>query len=215
MKKIAFFVGLISVLLHTINLSAHCQMPCGIYHDDMVFSMVDQYIETMYKGISMIKESKFTTPFERNNFIRWVNLKDKASDEMASLITTYFLQQKIKPGESDTAKRLESAHKMLFGLTAIKQNADLKMINDFADEWENFKQMYHVMNYECQIEIINRRKRERDFELKSKDKKQTTTQNNQLKPEILTQDNEHSHEGDHDHSHDDHDHSHGDHDHTH
>lgn len=191
MKKSALLIGIAAFICHTGSLSAHCQMPCGIYHDEMVFNQIDQYIETMYKGITELKNSKFSNPLERNNFIRWVSLKDSASDEMANLITEYFLQQKIKPGEPDTTKRLVSAHKMLFELTAIKQNVDLKMIEDFADEWENFKQMFHVLNYECQIDIINRRKRQRDFELK----KQPDTQNE-------------SHDDDHDHSHDDHDHTH-------
>lgn len=175
-----------TLIFHMGSLAAHCQMPCGIYHDEMVFNQIDQYIETMYKGLTEIKNSKFSTPLERNNFIRWVMLKETASDEMANLITQYFLQQKIKPGEPDTAKRLVSAHKMLFELTAIKQNVDLAMIDNFADEWEKFKQMFHVMNYECQIDIINRRKRQKDFELQ----KQQGTQE------------------DHDHSHDNHDHTH-------
>lgn len=202
MKKNALLVGIASFICHTGSLAAHCQMPCGIYHDEMVFNQIDQYIETMYKGMTELKNSKFSNPLERNNFIRWVALKESASDEMANLITQYFLQQKIKPGEPDTAKRLVSAHKMLFELTAIKQNVDLKMIEDFADEWENFKQMFHVMNYECQIDIINRRKRQRDFELT----KQPDTQKDHSPDE--GNDHDHTHDGDHDHSHDDHDHSH-------
>ena len=116
----------------------------------MTFNQIDQYIETMYKGMTELKTSKFATPMERNNFTRWVLLKETASDEMANLITQYFLQQKIKPGEPDTAKRLVSAHKMLFELTAIKQNVEVKMVEDFADEWENFKKsicsMSSIMN---------------------------------------------------------------------
>lgn len=162
---------------------------------------IHQYIETMYKGITELKNSKFSTPMERNNFTRWVMLKESASDEMANLITQYFLQQKIKPGEPDTAKRLTSAHKMLFELTAIKQNVDLKMIEDFADEWENFKQMFHVLNYECQIDIINRRKRQRDFDLKNQPN--AAGSSSQVGKEPV-----HTHDDDHDHSHDDHDHSH-------
>ena len=192
MKKNTLLAGIALFICHTGSLTAHCQMPCGIYHDEMVFNQVDQYIETMYKGITELKNSKFSNSVERNNFIRWVTLKESASDEMANLITQYFLQQKIKPGEPDTAKRLVSAHKMLFELTAIKQNVDLKMIEDFADEWENFKQMFHVLNYECQIDIINRRKRERDFELK----KQPNVQQDHSHDDA-----DHSHDGDHDHSH--------------
>lgn len=158
------------------NLVAHCQMPCGIYHDDMAFDQIDQYIETMYKGISVINDSKFTTPHERNETIRWVVLKDNSSTEAAEFITTYFLQQKIKPGEPDTPTRLTSAHKLLFLLVAIKQNTDLQMIKEFATEWEKFKLMFHREGYECQIEKMKEEKiKEAEAKVKadlSKDKKE-------------------------------------------
>lgn len=195
MNKHLFLSGFVALMFKVGSLIAHCQMPCGIYHDEMVFNQIDQYIETMYKGITELKNSKFSTPFERNNFIRWVMLKDKASDEIANLITEYFLQQKIKPNEPDTVKRLVGAHNMLFELVAIKQNVDLKMLDAFADDWENFKQMFHVMNYECQIDIINRRKRQRDFDLKET-------------PNAKSEKSEHSHDGEGGHSHDEHVHSH-------
>ena len=194
MKQKIFLVGIATFICRVSFLTAHCQMPCGIYHDEMVFNQIDQYIETMYKGITELKNNPFSTPLERNNFTRWVLLKETASDEMANLITQYFLQQKIKSGEPDTAKRLAIAHKMLFELTAIKQNVDLKMVEDFADEWESFKQMFHVMNYECQIDIINRRKRQRDFELKNQ--KIVPGQSSDKQAE------EHNHDHDHDHTHD-------------
>lgn len=207
MKINVLIAGIFAFICHINSLSGHCQMPCGIYHDELVFNQIDQYIETMYKGITELKNSKFTSPFERNNFVRWVMLKDSASDEIAVLITEYFLQQKIKPGEPDTVKRLTSAHKMLFELTAIKQNVDLKMIEDFADEWENFKQMFHVLNYECQIDIIKRRKRERDFELKNKGSSDTTNSTIKTQDPVNKESSfEHSH--DHEHTHDDHEHTH-------
>jgi nickel superoxide dismutase len=148
-------------LLHS-TLSAHCQMPCGVYHDNMVYDMIDQYVETMYKGMSVLKDSKFHGTHDWNEFIRWVILKEKESDETAKLIMTYFLQQKIKPGEADNAKKLESAHKLLFLLVGIKQNTDVKFVKEFLDEWEDFKEMFHVEGYQCQVELLKQRKKETD-----------------------------------------------------
>src|SRR6187401_3317671 len=101
MLKRLFMLGVVGVTSWTGSLEAHCQMPCGIYHDDMVFDQVDQYIETMYKGISILNENKSATARDKCEFVRWVCLKEKASDETAQLLTSYFLQQKIKPGEAD------------------------------------------------------------------------------------------------------------------
>ncbi len=170
------------------NLNAHCQMPCGIYHDDMVFDQIDQYIETMYKGIFVINDSKFATTHDRNETIRWVILKEKASDETALLITQYFLQQKIKPDEPDTNKRLVNAHKLLFLIVAIKQNADLQTVKNFSAEWEKFKLMFHREGYECEMEKIK---------LKEDAKKRDDAKSGTSSKVDESHDHDHDHEHDH------------------
>lgn len=134
------------------TLEAHCQLPCGIYHDNMVYDQVDQFVETVYKGISVMNDSKFNSVKDKNEFIRWVIEKEKSCNDTAELITKYFLQQKIKPDEDDTVKRIVSAHKLLFMLTAIKQNTDLDFVKQFIAEWEKFKLMFHREGYECEME---------------------------------------------------------------
>ncbi len=158
----ALALALITPFVHV---EAHCQMPCGIYHDDMVYDRIDQYVETMVKAVSMLNKNDFSSPFESNRFVRWVIEKENASDEAASIILKFFLQQKIKPDEPDTAKRLESAHKLLFLLVAIKQNSDVSIVDEFSDEWDAFKNMFHVEGYECKIEMLKEKKRLKASEL--------------------------------------------------
>ena len=156
MKK-ALFLTAAALLIGQFPLQSHCQLPCGVYHDDLVFDQIDQYIETMYKGITVIKDSKFETVADRNETVRWVLQKDKASDEAAMTITTYFLQQKIKPSEADTEKKVLSAHKLLFLLVKIKQNVDRDIVVEFSKEWDNFKGMFHREGYECEIEKLKQK----------------------------------------------------------
>lgn len=131
---------------------SHCQMPCGIYHDDMVYDQIDQYVETMYKAMWELNELKLDTPKERNQFVRWVMQKDKNSDEAAELLCYYFLEQKIKPDEPDTLKRLVSLHKLLFLTVQIKQNVDIEIVKQFKKEWDDFKLMFHREGYKCEME---------------------------------------------------------------
>lgn len=150
MKKWLF--GCIGGCVFAVNsLFAHCQMPCGIYHDDMVFDQIDQYVETMVKAVTVLEDNKFSTLSERNEAIRWVMEKESESNNVAELITCFFLQQKIKPGESDTAKRVLSAHKLLFFLVKIKQTVDISVVSDFYEEWEKFKLMFHIEGYKCKV----------------------------------------------------------------
>jgi nickel superoxide dismutase len=185
MFLISFFLCLISLN----GLAAHCQLPCGIYHDDMAYDQIDQYIETMYKGITVINDSQFKTPRERNETIRWVMLKDKESDKMAHLITSYFLQQKISLNDPDLTKKLTAAHKLLFLLVTIKQNTDRNIVKDFAAEWDKFKLMFHVEGYECEIQKLKKKRWD------------------EARKHALEHSHDHQHEGD-EHDHADHDHHH-------
>lgn len=202
------FVGTILGLCCHSQLIAHCQMPCGIYHDEMVFDQIDQFIETIVKGISVLEDNKFSTVQERNAFTRWIVQKEKSADDTAHLILTYFLQQKIKPGEDDTAKRVLSAHQLLFYLVQIKQTVDYKVLNDFYEEWERFKLMFHIEGYKCKVSHakLMKENEKRDQALKQQVEGKAEDKD---KGEAL---DDHSHEHD-DHSHD-HEHPH-DHDHHH
>ncbi len=189
MKKIAMILATAASLLGTERLIAHCQMPCGIYHDEMVYEEIDQYVETMYKGMTVLGENKFSTSHERNEIIRWIYQKEKQSNKAADLIVSYFLQQKIKPGEKDTPQRVISAHRLLFLIVCIKQNTDRQMVKDFSEEWEKFKLFFHREGYECEME----KKR------LAKDAEKRKESSSSAK--------------DHDHTHDDHTHDHDDHTH--
>jgi len=190
MKKLCTLLAALGIFSQ-VMLNAHCQMPCGIYHDEIAFDQIDQYIETMYKAISEINENKEQTPKDRTQLIRWVYQKEIQTDEAGALICTYFLQQKIKPDADDTTKKLICAHKLLFLLVQIKQNCDIKLIHDFMDEWSNFKLMFHREGYECKIEKMKLEKWQKDREqLESKEQADHT------------HDHDH-HDHDHDHPHED------------
>ncbi|CRX38152.1 superoxide dismutase [Ni] [Estrella lausannensis] len=144
------------------GLHGHCQMPCGIYHDDMVYDLIDQYVETMHKAISELKMIKFDTVQDKNQFIRWIMQKEKMSDDVSDLIMKYFLQQKIKPDEQDTAEKVVSAHKLLFLAVCMKQVPELKTLYEFMEEWKKFKHMFHREGYSCKIEEIKLKKWEQE-----------------------------------------------------
>ena len=138
MQKALFL--LITLISHQL-LHSHCQMPCGIYDDALVFKYVDQYIETMQKGVKELNSLGSDTPNKRAQFIRWVALKEEQSNQVAELITTYFLQQVVKPVEESTPKVL-AIHRLLFLLVKIKQNSDDIQVNNFLKEWTQFKQFF-------------------------------------------------------------------------
>lgn len=192
MKKLIF------CFLSPLSLIAHCQMPCGIYHDNMVYDQIDQYVETMYKGITVLNDNKFSSVKERNEFARWVYEKEHETKDAADLILRYFLQQKIKPGEADTVKRLTSAHKLLFLMVAIKQGVDLETVKEFNAEWERFKLMFHREGYECEME---KKEFKQLNELREAQSKKAREEDAKEHPHDHDHDHDHPHDHDHDHKH--------------
>lgn len=154
MKKSIATAALSTCLMVGSSLSAHCQMPCGIYHDDMVFDQIDQYVETMYKECNILNNNKFANVHDRLEFTRWVINGENMTDDIAcDIFLKYFLQQKIKPGESDTPQKVAIIHKLLFLMVQIKQTCDTKVVLEFGEEWENLKDLFHPEGYECQVEL--------------------------------------------------------------
>ncbi|MBS4169038.1 superoxide dismutase [Ni] [Parachlamydia sp. AcF125] len=184
MKKKLLVSGVFALLTWGTSLYSHCQMPCGVYHDNMIYDQIDQYVETMAKGITVLTDNKFTTLHDKNEFMRWVMTKEMESNKVAELVTTYFLQQKIKPDEEDSAKKAEMAHRLLFLLVGIKQNIDMKMVKNFQEQWEKFKLLFHVEGYECKMGQIKLKEWE---EARERAKKQEAA--------------DHAHDHSHDHAH--------------
>lgn len=140
MKKILCGV----LLLYKAFIYSHCQMPCGIYHDQMVYDKVDEYYETMFKAVSALEDNQFSSDENYNQFIRWVMTKEKQSDDTAHLLVEYFLQQKIKPSkDQETLDQVQVIHNLLFMLVQIKQTIDLNIVKRFGKEWEHFKYLFH------------------------------------------------------------------------
>lgn len=95
-----------SLLLNSGSAMAHCQIPCGIYDDEVRFSLLKEHINTIEKSIAQIQTFAAAEKADLNQTTRWVNNKDAHADKFAAIVTEYFLAQRIKP--SDPAD--EEAH---------------------------------------------------------------------------------------------------------
>jgi len=162
--KNIFLASAVACFSLTSSLSAHCQMPCGIYNDQMMYDQVNQFYLTAFKAVKALEHNEFTTDEDKNQFVRWVMTKERLCNETAMLLTTYFFQQKIMPID-DNIDLVKSLHKLLFQLVAIKQNVDIKLVKEFGKEWENFKQLFHPET-EC-VPVIKESSHHKEETLKS------------------------------------------------
>ncbi len=134
---------------HTV--SAHCQMPCGIYHDQMRIDMMNEDIETIEKAMNSINEISASESKDYNQLVRWVDTKEMHADKIMEIVTEYFMAQRVKlvdssdeAGYSKYLKQLEKLHHIQVYAMKCKQTTDLANVNKLKELVKEFADMYFV-----------------------------------------------------------------------
>ncbi|MHC5082894.1 MAG: superoxide dismutase [Ni] [Planctomycetota bacterium] len=128
---------------------AHCQIPCGIYDDTARIEAVAEHITTIEKSMKQIVELSRAKSPDHNQVVRWVNNKDQHADELAEIVTYYFMAQRVKPGADKGSQayqqyveQLTLLHEMLVTSMKCKQTTDLAHIASLRAQLEKFKAAY-------------------------------------------------------------------------
>jgi len=141
--KLLLTIVVMSLSAMSIPLNAHCQLPCGIYHDDLRFASLEEDIQTLNKAIAEIKANSTGSPEGNNQLVRSVNLKDEYADKIAHVMTFYFLQQRLKPGQKNLAPLLHSSFIILQLSAQLKASIDTGLVDALSEQIANFKKLYN------------------------------------------------------------------------
>jgi nickel superoxide dismutase len=149
-KMFVSMVIVVLVLIASSVVHSHCQIPCGIYGDNMRFNMMTEHMTTIEKSIKMINEISGELKPDMNQLVRWVQNKEVHADELSHIITYYFMGQRVKPvvktNTEEYQKYLEKLtllHQMLVYSMKAKQTAELSIINQLTELLTNFKKAYY------------------------------------------------------------------------
>jgi nickel superoxide dismutase len=144
---LALFVAV--VLAAGNRAEAHCEIPCGIYGDDLRFSMLQEDIATIEKSMTKVVELSADPVANANQITRWILNKEKHADHIREIATQYFMTQRIKwPDEDDAAavsaytEHLGSLHKMLVYAMKSKQTTDTMWTQKLHDTVHAFQEAY-------------------------------------------------------------------------
>ncbi len=148
---LAAVVIVATLLAPTVGVSAHCQIPCGIYDDAMRFTMLEEHITTIEKSMNSITKLSEEPAGNANQLVRWTLNKDNHVDALAEIVTEYFLQQRIKPVasiEGEDGKRylakLRLCHEMLVASMRAKQTTDLQHVEKLRVLVGEFRTLYQA-----------------------------------------------------------------------
>ncbi len=119
-------LSLAVLCLFTSVAMAHCQVPCGIYGDQLRFEQLLEDEHTISKAQLQLHE---IAGGERdaqaiNQLGRWIQTKEDHATRIQDTITHYFLAQRIKVDSPDYMKQLKAAHEVIVAAMKCKQSAD-------------------------------------------------------------------------------------------
>jgi nickel superoxide dismutase len=149
MKRTALAsLALFVVLCSTTPAAAHCQIPCGIYDDELRVQLIEEHITTVEKSMTQIVALGKGNPVDYNQLVRWVGNKEKHAQEIQDIVTAYFMAQRIKPAGHGSDEEKVYAHKLML-IHAIqihamkaKQSTDLEQIEILRKLVKKFRVAY-------------------------------------------------------------------------
>ena len=146
-KTLAVLVVLL-VGSFTFDASAHCEIPCGIYGDEMRFDMIEENCQTVEKSMAKIIQLKMMD-VKSDQLVRWVNNKEIHSNNIQNIITQYFMFQRVKPVKSDDDEDMEAyrnklvlLHKILVQAMKCKQTTKISHVKKIRELLYSFKMVY-------------------------------------------------------------------------
>ena len=128
---------------------SHCQIPCGIYDDQMRFTMIEENILTIEKSMKQIGKLSKQPDKNFNQIVRWTLNKENHADEIARIVSYYFLAQRVKPADSKDAKahkeylaEITVLHEMIVQAMKAKQTTDLVHAEKLRSLLKVFHKLY-------------------------------------------------------------------------
>ena len=150
MKKTFAIITLLSFFLAITKIaSAHCEVPCGIYQDELRIELIKEHIQTIEKAMNQIIEIQKSDNINYNQLVRWINTKEEHAKKIQEIAEQYFLTQRVKFADpSDKEKyvkyttQLALLHQIIVYSMKTKQTTDLKFIKELNTSVTKFEKSY-------------------------------------------------------------------------
>ena len=144
MKKIflQILVGCSFIFILSVQAFAHCEIPCGIYDDEMRIKIINEHIVTVEKSMDQIIKLEKEEHHNSNQLVRWIMNKEHHAGEIQEIVTQYFMTQRIKLDTKNYEKKLGLLHQMLIYSMKCKQTTDLANVSKLKELVNDFKALY-------------------------------------------------------------------------
>jgi nickel superoxide dismutase len=142
-------LALLSLTMSTQMVSAHCEIPCGIYGDEQRIEILNEHIATVEKSMQQAAALSQEEEVNYNQLVRWVMNKETHAEFIQEIVFQYFMTQRVKPVDSTNkgaydayVAQLTTLHGMAVHAMKAKQTTDLQHVEALRELLSNFKAMY-------------------------------------------------------------------------
>ncbi len=147
MKNHQIFGIAILLVGWTSNLWAHCEVPCGIYGDQLRFEKMLEDQRTISKAItSIIELASKDDALSRNQLARWVATKEQHATAVQHAISQYFMSQRLMEDHGGYVEKLTSAHAVMVAAMKCKQSTDIDAGDRLRESILEFHRIYTGKN---------------------------------------------------------------------
>ena len=149
---LVFTVACATLITFAVRVNAHCQVPCGIFADQLRFELMLEDHKTIAKAMVQINELTGKKDAKSaNQLARWVATKEEHAKNTQKIIADYFMAQRIKTTDkAGYTSKLTAAHAVMVAAMKSKQNVDQatadalrKSILDFYRAYEGKEPKLH------------------------------------------------------------------------
>ena len=138
---------------------AHCEIPCGIYNDELRIALLYEHFTTIEKAMNKITELSNAPDKDYMMITRWTMAKEEHAKKVQEIVDQYFLTQRVKPVDETDADKFAKYQKQLTVLHHItiyamktKQTTDLKYVEHLRATLAQFEDLYFEGKHRHQIE---------------------------------------------------------------
>jgi len=136
------FLSLACLLVGAVSSFAHCQVPCGVYTDEMRFTMIEEDLQTIEKAMGKITQLSAASKPDYATLTRWTTTKESHADNIQKIVSEYFMTQRIKPDAEKYAEKLATLHQMLISAMKCKQTVDTANVSKSRELAAKFNALY-------------------------------------------------------------------------
>ena len=138
---------------------AHCEIPCGIYNDELRIALLYEHFITIEKAMNRITELSNAPEKDYMMITRWTMAKEEHAKKAQEIVDQYFLTQRVKPVDESDAKKFAKYQKQLTALHHItvyamktKQTVDLKYVEQLRTSLAQFEDIYFEGKHRHKVE---------------------------------------------------------------